>query len=33
VTSLLAGMVAVADGIDDMALLPHGGMSLVLARA
>ena len=33
VTSLVAGMVAGADSIDDMALLRHGGMSRVFARA
>ena len=33
VTSLVAGMVAGADSIDDMALLRHGGMRRVFARA
>ncbi len=33
VTSLVAGMVAGADSIDDMALLRHGGMSRVFAHA
>jgi hypothetical protein len=33
VTSLVAGMVAGADSIDDMALLRHGGMVRVFARA
>jgi hypothetical protein len=33
VTSLVAGMVAGADSIDDMALLRHGGMSRIFARA
>jgi hypothetical protein len=33
VTSLVAGMVAGADSIDDMALLRHGGMSRVFANA
>ena len=33
VTSLVAGMVAGADSIDDMALLRHGGMGRVFARA
>jgi hypothetical protein len=33
VTSLVAGMVAGADSIDDMALLRHGGMNRVFARA
>ena len=33
VTSLVAGMVAGADSIDDMALLRHGGMSRVFAGA
>jgi hypothetical protein len=33
VSSLVAGMVAGADSIDDMALLRHGGMSRVFARA
>ena len=33
VTSLVAGMVAGADSIEDMALLRHGGMSRVFARA
>ena len=33
VTSLVAGMVAGADSIDDLALLRHGGMSRVFARA
>jgi hypothetical protein len=32
VTSLVAGMVAGADSIDDMALLRHGGMRRVFAR-
>ena len=33
VTSLVAGMVAGADSIDDMALLRHGGMGKVFAGA
>jgi len=33
VTSLVAGMVAGADSIDDMALLRHGGMGKVFAHA
>ena len=33
VASLVGGMVAGADAIDDMALLRHGGMSRVFARA
>ena len=33
VASLVAGMVAGADSIDDMALLQHGGMGRVFARA
>lgn len=33
VTSLVAGMVAGADSIDDMALLRHGGMGRVFAHA
>jgi len=33
VASLVAGMVAGADSIDDMALLRHGGMIRVFARA
>lgn len=33
VTSLVAGMVAGADSIDDMALLRHGGMGRVFAKA
>ena len=33
VTSLVAGMVAGADSIDDMALLRHGGMDRVFANA
>lgn len=32
VTSLVAGMVAGADSIDDMALLRHGGMSRLFSR-
>jgi hypothetical protein len=32
VTSLVAGMVAGADSIDDMALLRHGGMGRVFAK-
>ncbi len=32
VTSLVAGMVAGADSIDDMALLRHGGMGRLFAR-
>jgi hypothetical protein len=32
VASLVAGMVAGADGVDDMALLRHGGMGRVSAR-
>jgi hypothetical protein len=33
VASLVAGMVAGADSIDDMALLRHGGMGRLFARA
>ncbi len=33
VTSLVGGMVAGADSIDDMALLRHGGMGRLFARA
>ena len=33
VASLVGGMVAGADSIDDMALLRHGGMGRVFARA
>ena len=33
VASLVAGMVAGADSIDDMAVLRHGGMSRVFAKA
>jgi len=33
VTSLVAGMVAGADSIDDMALLRHGGMGRVFTNA
>ena len=33
VASLVAGMVAGADSIDDMALLRHGGMGRVFAKA
>ena len=33
VASLVGGMVAGADSIDDMALLRHGGMNRVFARA
>lgn len=33
VTSLVAGMVAGADSIDDMALLRHGGMGRVFTHA
>ncbi len=33
VASLIAGMVAGADSIDDMALLRHGGMGRIFARA
>ena len=33
VASLVAGMVAGADSIDDMGLLRHGGMSRVFAGA
>src|SRR5674476_721614 len=33
VSSLVAGMVAGADSIDDMALLRHGGMSMVFTSA
>src|SRR5512141_3462654 len=33
VTALVAGMVAGADSIDDMALLRHGGMGRVFANA
>ena len=33
VASLVAGMVPGADGVDDMALLRHGGMGRVFARA
>lgn len=32
VTSLVAGMVAGADSVDDMALLRHGGMGKVFHR-
>ena len=32
-TSLVAGMVAGADSIDDMALLRHGGMGRFFDRA
>lgn len=32
VTSLVAGMVAGADSIDDMALLRHGGMGKIFSR-
>jgi len=32
VTSLVAGMIAGADSIDDMALLRHGGMGRVFAN-
>ena len=32
VASLVAGMVAGADSIDDMALLRHGGMGRLFAR-
>ena len=32
-SSLVAGMVAGADSIDDMALLRHGGMGRIFARA
>jgi hypothetical protein len=32
VTVLVAGMVAGADSIDDMALLRHGGMGKVFDR-
>ena len=32
VASLVAGMVAGADNIDDMALLRHGGMGRVFAK-
>ena len=33
VASLVAGMVAGADSIDDMALLRHGGMGRVFTRS
>src|SRR6186713_1392190 len=33
VSSLVAGMVAGADSIDDMAMLRHGGMGRVFDRA
>jgi len=33
VVSLVAGMVACADSVDDMALLRHGGMGRVFAGA
>ena len=33
VASLVGGMVAGADSIDDMALLRHGGMGRIFARA
>jgi hypothetical protein len=33
VASLVAGMVAGADSIDDMAVLRHGGMGKLFARA
>jgi hypothetical protein len=33
VASLIAGMIAGADSIDDMALLRHGGMGRVFANA
>ena len=33
VSSLVAGMVAGADSIDDMAMLRHGGMGRIFARA
>src|SRR3990170_5838593 len=33
VSSLVAGMVAGADSIDDMALLRHGGMGRIFANA
>ena len=33
VASLVAGMVAGADSIDDMALLRHGGMGRLFAKA
>src|SRR5665809_47379 len=33
VTSLVAGMIAGADSIDDMALLRHGGMGRVFTNA
>ena len=33
VASLVAGMVAGADSIDDMALLRHGGMGRIFAKA
>ena len=33
ITSLVAGMIAGADSIDDMALLRHGGMGKVFANA
>jgi hypothetical protein len=33
ITSLVAGMVAGADSIDDMALLRHGGMDKVFSKA
>jgi len=33
VTSLVAGMAAGADSVDDMCVLRHGGMGRVFARA
>ena len=33
ISSLVAGLVAGADSIDDMALLRHGGMGRVFANA
>src|SRR3954454_20244338 len=33
VASLVAGMVAGADSIDDMALLRHGGLNRIFAKA
>ncbi|GAA1582587.1 hypothetical protein GCM10009789_40450 [Kribbella sancticallisti] len=33
VASLVAGMVAGADSINDMALLRHGGMGRIFTRA
>ena len=33
VASLVGGMVAGADSVDDMALLRHGGMGRIFARA